>query len=115
MGTAACLRLHVGLRDLAPLASRGVAMALLAGAGSWAGTVLGGMASGHPLAAFLGGALLGGALLLAAVLAWPGLLGVRVVGMLGRFSPPLPATVLTYLRARCGARDNLHGTRELHE
>ena len=115
VGTAACRRLQVGLRDLAPLAARGVAMALLAGAGSWGGTLLGGMAGSHPLAAFLGGAFLGGALLLAAVLAWPPLLGLRVVGMLGRFSPPVPASVIRYLHTRCGVRDNLIEPRELHE
>ena len=115
VGSVACRRLGVRLPDLAPLAWRGAAMGLLAGAGSWGGTLAGGMAGNHPLAAFFGGAALGGAVLLAAVLAWPGLLGVRVVGMLGRFSPPLPAGVVTYLRARCGARDNLHETRELHE
>ena len=115
VGSVACRRLGVRLPDLAPLAWRGAAMGLLAGAGSWGGTLAGGMAGNHPLAAFFGGAALGGAVLLAAVLAWPGLLGVRVVGMLGRFSPPLPPGVVTYLRARCGARDNLHETRELHE
>ena len=78
-------------------------MGLLAAAGSWGGAVLGGLGGSHPLPAFLGGALLGGATLLLAVLAWPGLLGARVVGMLARFSPPLPARVGTYLRARCSA------------
>ncbi|OYO26297.1 hypothetical protein CD932_23890 [Janthinobacterium sp. PC23-8] len=87
-------------------------MGVLAGAGSWGGTLLGSMAGSHPLAAFLGGALLGGALLLAAVLAWPPLLGARVVGLLGRFSPPLPASAIRYLRERCGAGDNLIETRE---
>jgi PST family polysaccharide transporter len=115
VGTAASRRLQVGLRELAPLAARGVAMALLAGAGSWGGTLLGGMAGSHPLAAFLGGSLLGGALLLAAVLAWPPLLGLRVVGMLGRFSPPVPASVIRYLHTRCGVRDNLIEPREHHE
>lgn len=115
VGTVACGRLHVRLADLAPLAARGAAMVFLAGAGSWGGIVLGGLAGSHPLAAFLCGTVLGGMLLLAAVLAWPALLGERVVGMLGRFSPPLPASVIRYLRARCGARDNLNETRELHE
>lgn len=115
VGTAACRRLRVGLRELAPLAARGGVMGVLAGAGSWGGTLLGSMAGNHPLAAFLGGALLGGALLLAAVLAWPPLLGARVVGLLGRFSPPLPASAIRYLRERCDAGDNLIETRESHD
>lgn len=115
VGTSACRRLDVGWRQLVPLALRGVAMGLLAWAGSWSGTLLGAAAASHPLVAFLGGAVLGGTVLLAAVLAWPDLLGRRVVEMLGRFSPPLPARLVTYLRGRCGARDNSYETREQHE
>ncbi|MDZ5634594.1 lipopolysaccharide biosynthesis protein [Janthinobacterium sp. GMG1] len=115
VGTVACVRLQVGLGDLAPLAARGLAMGLLAAAGSCGGAVLCGLGGSHPLPAFLGGAVFGGLTLLLAVLAWPELLGARAVGMLARFSPPLPAKVVSYLRARCGARDNLLDTRELHE
>jgi len=103
VGTSACRRLGVGLADLAPLAARGVAMGVLAVAGSWGGTLLGAMASSHALAAFACGALAGGLVLVVAVLICPALLGLRVVVMLARFSPPLPASLVAYLRARCGA------------
>ena len=111
VATSACRRLGVRASDLAPLALRGAAMGLLAAAGSGAGVMLGRLASDHPLPAFLAGTALGGALLIAAVLAVPALLGARVVGMLARFSPPLPGTVIDYLRARCGMREDLQEVR----
>lgn len=111
VATSACRRLGVRASDLVPLALRGAAMGLLAAAGSGAGVMLGRLASDHPLPAFLAGTALGGALLIAAVLAVPALLGARVVGMLARFSPPLPGTVIDYLRARCGMREDLQEVR----
>lgn len=101
IGACACLRLTVGWRELAPLLSRGMCCWLLAGAGAWLGMHASHTLTSAHLPAVLLGGLSGGAALLLAVGLLPRLLGKRVVGMLNRFSPPIPAPVNRYLMSKC--------------
>jgi len=101
IGVAACRRLQLGLGDLWPSAWRAAVMLLLAAAGAHGGSLLGHAAGQGPLPALLLGSLGGGGLPLLAGLLQPQLLGRRIVDLLGRFSPPVPARVGVYLRSKC--------------
>lgn len=101
IGVAACRRLQLGPGDLWPSAWRAAVMLLLAAAGAHGGSLLGHAAGRGPLPALLLGSLGGGGLPLLAGLLQPQLLGRRIVDLLGRFSPPVPARVGVYLRNKC--------------
>lgn len=120
--SAACYILKIGLRDLWSIAIRGIVMASLAAAATFAGTELGritGVAMAplvtvigsfadvevHRFAgethfyALLGGTIIGGSVLIVTSLIYPRMLGVTVVQMLGRFSPALFALLDRRLRS----------------
>ncbi|MDI3292646.1 lipopolysaccharide biosynthesis protein [Janthinobacterium tructae] len=101
IGTAACRRLQLGPADLWPSAWRSVVLMLLAAAGAHGGSLLGHAAGHGPLPALLLGSFCGGGLCVLAGLSHPQLLGRRIVDLLGRFSPPVPARVGVYLRSKC--------------
>lgn len=96
---AACVRLKVDMASVAAIAWRsGVLMAATA-AGAYAGAAL--VPNSGALAGLVAG-LAGGTVLPAVLaLAWPTLLGRRVIDMLGRFSPPVPPRLGGYLRSKC--------------
>ena len=97
----ACRRLRISAADLRPAVARGLIIMLIASAGTCAGLSLGHVIAPGSLAPFLAGSLLGsGAMGLCAFL-HPRLLGVQVIGMLGKFSPPIPLRLNTYLKNKC--------------
>ncbi|WP_256080025.1 lipopolysaccharide biosynthesis protein [Massilia sp. YIM B04103] len=101
IGGAACRRIGVGAADLAPIAWRSAVMMLLAAGGAYAGTALAARAGAGSLGLLAAGGSAGLALLVLVVALAPRLLGLPVVDLLARFSPPLPRRVGTYLRAKC--------------
>jgi PST family polysaccharide transporter len=99
IGSCACIRLQVGWRDVVAIAWRAAIVIALTLVGTLAGR---GVAAGYGhLWGFLVGSACGVALPAVAVLAWPPLLGARVITMLGRFTPPIPAQLGVYLRSKC--------------
>lgn len=101
IATTACLRLKVDAASVAAIAWRAALLMAATAAGAHAGTAL--APRDVPMAALIAG-LAGGALLPAVLaLVWPTVLGRRVIDMLDRFSPPVPARLGVYLQARCAA------------
>ena len=99
IGGCACIRLAVGWAEVFGIAWRAIAVIALTLAGAFAGA---GFVAGYgPLAGFISASACGVALPAVAVLACPPLLGARVVTMLGRFTPPVPARLGVYLRSKC--------------
>ncbi|WEF35676.1 oligosaccharide flippase family protein [Pseudoduganella chitinolytica] len=100
IATAACVRLKVDPASIGAIAWRSALLMAATAAGAYAGQAL---APLQQLAIVqLAAGLVGGVLLpLVAVLAWPALMGRRVIDMLGRFSPPVPARLGVYLRSKC--------------
>ena len=103
VGTCACLRMKIGFATIMPLAWRSLVLMGLCAVGTLGA---GGLAPSHVpavlplLLAVTGGIALPGI----AVLAFPQLLGVRVIDVLQRFSPPVPLRLHAYLRTRCDIR-----------
>lgn len=120
--SAACYQLKIGPRDLFGFAIRGIAMASLAAAGTFAGAEAGritgiamapfvtaagafagvevGRIAGAPhFYALLGSLFIGCSVLIATSLIYPRILGAPVVQMLGRFSPLLFAFLDRRLRS----------------
>ncbi|TWI51788.1 PST family polysaccharide transporter [Pseudoduganella flava] len=99
VGVCACVRLHVGVPVLLSIGWRAAILMATTAVGT-----LG--AAGLPPAGTLPllqltAAVVGGVLLpTVAVLAFPQLLGSRVVDMLKRFTPPVPGRLYLYLRSR---------------
>lgn len=99
--TIACRRLHITPADLWPSMSRGLIIISIAVAGTCAGRFMGHMTAAGSLAPFLMGSAGGtGAMAIIAVI-HPRLLGAKVIGMLGKFSPPIPVRFNTYLQNKC--------------
>jgi lipopolysaccharide exporter len=95
--TAACSLLKIGLRDLREFALRGFCVGAITAAGVYAGLYLGRMIGTAHLYPLMLGCLLGGAALLMTVLIFPEMLGIAVIGMLGRFSPILKSVLMRRL------------------
>ncbi|HVL08423.1 MAG TPA: lipopolysaccharide biosynthesis protein, partial [Burkholderiaceae bacterium] len=83
--TAACRRLGIGMRDLAPSAARGALLSVVVALGAYGGLSLGGMAGANTFGTLLSGATAGVGLLLAILLTFPFLLGEKVIHVLGQF------------------------------
>jgi lipopolysaccharide exporter len=96
----ACWRVKVSLTDLMPIFGRGAIIVAITAVGGFAGLWLGHAVSPGSFIPFVLGSALGGALVLVVVFIHPRLLGVKVVGMLGKFSPPIPIRLNTYLRSK---------------
>lgn len=101
IGTAACRRLKISSADLLPVFGRGVIIILIASIGAYAGGSLGHTFGQGSFLPFVLGALLGAGLVVVIAVIHPRLLGIKVVGMLGKFSPPIPLRLNTYLRNKC--------------
>lgn len=89
--TAACRRLGIGMRDLAPSAVRGTLLSVVVALGAYGGLSLGDMAGANMFATLLSGAAAGVGLLLAILLTFPFLLGEKVIHVLGQFRLQLQA------------------------
>ncbi|GJJ04890.1 hypothetical protein RugamoR64_54280 [Duganella rhizosphaerae] len=101
IGTVACRRVGVGAAALAPLAWRAALLMATAAVATQAGCLAGRALGTAPALALLCGAFSGAGVTALLALRMPRLLGVRVVQMLARFSPPLPPRLINHMNAAC--------------
>ncbi|MET3107086.1 lipopolysaccharide exporter [Oxalobacteraceae bacterium GrIS 2.11] len=101
IGSTACLRLKITVADLFPTMARGVTICLICAVGTYAGGLLGHTISEHSLLPFVLEVVIGAGSVTAIAFLYPRLLGSQVVGVLSKFSPPIPVRLNLYLRNRC--------------
>jgi PST family polysaccharide transporter len=101
ISTVACRRLKIAWSDLVPIVGRGAIIIAIAACATYAGGWLGHTLWQGSFAPFALGTLAGSGSVVSISFIHPRLLGNKVVGMLGKFSPPIPIRLNTYLRTRC--------------
>lgn len=99
IGICACVRLKVGPGVLASIGWRAAVLMGLTAIGTLGAAGLS-PAGSLPLVRLVAAVAAGVLLPTVAVLAFPPLLGARVVDMLKRFTPPIPGRLYLYLRSR---------------
>lgn len=90
VATAACSRLHIGIRELGGSAGRALIMVVLVALGTSGGRLLAAMVDDHFFVRIMCGALTGAATLAAVVICKPSLLGPAVGDMFMRFASAFP-------------------------
>ncbi len=101
ISTVACIRLNITLSDLLPTLARSALILIIIGVSTMAGGFFTHALGHQPVTALIIQAGSGTLAVVAVSLCYPRLLGIRVIKLLSRFSPPIPVGINSYLQNKC--------------
>lgn len=101
VSTVACSRLHITLSDLLPILGRSIIILAIISISTSVGGFFSHASGLGPIVTLAIETATGTLTVMAITLGYPRLLGVRVIKLLNRFSPPIPAGLNAYLQNKC--------------